>query len=281
MARAWARTFVEGGQPQVPDERWVAVIGTWSMSRGASTVSSPRSPPADPWLVPSALASVLGPLRLPLSRLGRLFGRPTGAAGARQLRNYAHVIETGPALAVAVLKGAGGVHIWQPATLTAAEARGFPAIQLFVERAGANLGALSRMRRSSVQGGRRGVSSRRTWPSSHAIGISRSQIVSSRHAISIADNFRSRTEASRFRSIPSSSEIVASREAIRASRCSSHPSRWATARKSFLVRTRAATSLLCVAAAQIPNCPAEAVWALTRAATAGSAISAMSPFAAR
>jgi hypothetical protein len=198
MARAWARTFVEGGQPQVPDERWVAVIGTWSMSRGASTVSSPRSPPADPWLVPSALASVLGPLRLPLSRLGRLFGRPTGAAGARQLRNYAHVIETGPALAVAVLKGAGGVHIWQPATLTAAEARGFPAIRLFVERAGANLGALSRMRRSSVQGGRRGISSRRTWPSSHAIRISRSQIVSSRHAISIADNFRSRTELRAF-----------------------------------------------------------------------------------
>ena len=74
MACAWARTFVEGGQPQVPDERWVAVIGTWSMSRGASTVSSPRSPPADPWLVPSTLASVLGPLQLPPSRLGAFLG---------------------------------------------------------------------------------------------------------------------------------------------------------------------------------------------------------------
>ena len=84
-----------------------------------------------------------------------------------------------------------------------------------------------------MQGGRRGVFSRRTWPSSHAIRISRSQIVSSRCAISIADNFRSRTEASRFRSIPSSSEIVASKDAIRASRCSSHSSRWATAWKSF------------------------------------------------
>ena len=28
----------------------------------------------------------------------------------------------------------GFLRIWQPATLTAAEARGFPAIQLFVER---------------------------------------------------------------------------------------------------------------------------------------------------
>jgi hypothetical protein len=236
--------------------------------------------PADPWLVPSALGSVLGlgiRSNYPPPRLGRLFGRPTGAASARLLRNYAHVFEAGPALTVAVLKGA-------EACTSGNRPRSLPPRRVASRPFSCSWsgcresGTLSRMRRSSVQGGRRGVFSRRTWPSSHAIRISRSQIVSSRRAISIADNFRSRTEASRFRSIPSSSEIVASRDAIRASRCSSHSSRWATAWESFLVRTSAATSLLCVAAAQIPNCPAEAVWALTRAATVGSA---MSPFAAR
>jgi DNA-binding winged helix-turn-helix (wHTH) protein len=29
MARAWARTFVEGGQPQVPDQRAAAANGGW------------------------------------------------------------------------------------------------------------------------------------------------------------------------------------------------------------------------------------------------------------
>jgi predicted ATPase len=69
------------------------------------------APPADLRLVPSALASVLGlGIRsdYPLPGLVAFLGdrQVLLVRWCSQLRNYAHVIEPGPALAVGVLKGA-------------------------------------------------------------------------------------------------------------------------------------------------------------------------------
>jgi predicted ATPase/DNA-binding winged helix-turn-helix (wHTH) protein len=118
----------------------------------------------DPRLVPSALADALGPkigsehsIRGSIAALG---GKPVLLV----LDNCEHVIEAAAALAVEVLNGAPGVQILatsrEPlrveseqvhrlsplespppsAGLTAAAALGFPAVQLFVERAAAILG---------------------------------------------------------------------------------------------------------------------------------------------
>jgi len=122
------------------------------------------APLADPRLVPSAVASAIGmevrsddPVRglIALLRDERML---------LVLENCEHVIEAATAFALAILKGARGVHILatsreplrvegervhrlsplpSPATaigLTAAETLTFPAVQLFVERAAASLG---------------------------------------------------------------------------------------------------------------------------------------------
>src|SRR6516162_7241891 len=59
---------------------------------------------------------------------------------------------------------------------------------------------------------------------------------------------------SRSRSVASSSETVASREAIRASRCSSHSSRWVTSRESLLLRAESSNvTLLGAASVKFPT----------------------------
>ena len=79
--------------------------------------------------------------------------------------------------------------------------------------------------------------------------------------------------------------IAASREAIRASRCSSHASRWATSRESLFVRVessnRAPPHRDSAIVAQIPDHSAEAAWALALASAAGACASRLSLFAAR
>ena len=121
------------------------------------------APLADPRLVPSALADALG---LEIRAGNPLPGLVASLRDKKMLLvldNCEHVIDAAAALAVGVLAGAAGVqvlatsreplriegehvHRLSPlasppvvARLTAAEALGFPAVQLFVERAAATL----------------------------------------------------------------------------------------------------------------------------------------------
>jgi predicted ATPase len=122
------------------------------------------APLADPRLVPSALASVLGLEIRSDNPLPGLVALLRDRQMLLVLDNCEHVIEAAAALAAGVLRGAAGVHILatsrEPlraegervyrlsplanppasARLTAAKALGFPAVQLFVEPAAANLG---------------------------------------------------------------------------------------------------------------------------------------------
>jgi predicted ATPase len=121
------------------------------------------APLADPLLVPSALASVLGASIRSEKPIRSLVNFLKDKQVLLVLDSCDHVIEPAAALAVEVLKGAPSVHILatsreplraegervqrltplglppETARLTAAEALTFPAIQLFVERAAASL----------------------------------------------------------------------------------------------------------------------------------------------
>ncbi len=118
------------------------------------------APLSDPDLVPSAVATVLG---LDIRAEDSLPGLVAALKDERMLLlldNCEHVIETAASLAAAVISGAPGVNILatsreplgiageyvhrlgplsspQRSALTAAEAKDFPAVQLFVERASA------------------------------------------------------------------------------------------------------------------------------------------------
>jgi len=121
------------------------------------------APLSDPRLVPSALAAVLG---LEIRAENSLPGLIAGLKDKEMLLvldNCEHVIDEAAALTAGILRGVPGVHILAtsreplraegehvyrlsplqrpPGTagLTAAEALGFPAVQLFVERAAASL----------------------------------------------------------------------------------------------------------------------------------------------
>ena len=117
----------------------------------------------DPQLVPTALADALGLQIRSEDPLPGLLANFRDKKMLLVLDNCEHVIDAAAALAIAVLTGASGVQILatsrEPlrvegeqvhrlsplesppasAPLTAAEALGFPAVQLFVERAGAAL----------------------------------------------------------------------------------------------------------------------------------------------
>jgi predicted ATPase/DNA-binding winged helix-turn-helix (wHTH) protein len=121
------------------------------------------APLADPRLVPSALAAVLGLAVRSENPLPSLTASLSDKNMLLVLDNCEHMIEAAAALAVGILRGASGVHILatsrEPlraegervyrlpplptppasARLTAAEALGFPAVQLFVECVGASL----------------------------------------------------------------------------------------------------------------------------------------------
>jgi predicted ATPase/DNA-binding winged helix-turn-helix (wHTH) protein len=122
------------------------------------------SPFSDPRLVPGALAAVLGIEIRSDNPLLSLVVSLRDNNILILLDNCEHVIDVAAGLAIGILKGTPGVHILatsreplrvegervhrlsslpnSPASagLTAAEALAFPAVQLFVERAAANLG---------------------------------------------------------------------------------------------------------------------------------------------
>jgi predicted ATPase/DNA-binding winged helix-turn-helix (wHTH) protein len=119
---------------------------------------------SDPLAVPGALAAALGLEPDPQAPLARLIAALADQRLLLVLDNCEHVIEAAEALAARVLRGAPGVRILatsrEPlraegervhrlsplasppaaAGLSAAAALGFPAVQLFVERAAATLG---------------------------------------------------------------------------------------------------------------------------------------------
>ena len=121
------------------------------------------APLSDPRLVPTALATALGLEIRAENPLSGLIAFLRDKQMLLLLDNCEHVIDEAAALAISILKGASGVHILAtsreplgaegehvyrlsplrspPASagLAAAEALGFPAVQLFVERAAASL----------------------------------------------------------------------------------------------------------------------------------------------
>jgi predicted ATPase len=123
------------------------------------------APVSDPRLVPSALASAQGQEALSDDPIPSLVEQLRGKQMLLVLDNCAHVIEAAASLAVSILHGAPGVRILatsrEPlriegerrhrlsplevpsasASLTAAEALRFSAIELFVQRAAARLEA--------------------------------------------------------------------------------------------------------------------------------------------
>ena len=120
------------------------------------------APIGDPRLVSSALAAALGLDIYSDDPLPGLIAALRDRQLLLVLDNCEHVIEAAATLATSILKGTSGVHILatsrealrvegervrrlpplesppRSARLTAAEALGFPAVQLFVERAVAN-----------------------------------------------------------------------------------------------------------------------------------------------
>ena len=118
---------------------------------------------SDPRLVPGALASVQGQEALSDNPIPSLVGSLRGKQMLLVLDNCAHVVEAAAALAASILRGAPGVRIlatsreplrvegerrhrlsplklpFASASLTAAEALGFSAIELFVQCAAARL----------------------------------------------------------------------------------------------------------------------------------------------
>jgi len=124
------------------------------------------APLGDPRFVGAAVAAVLGLKTRSEDPLPRLIAALRDEQRLLILDNCAHVVEAAAQLAVAVLTGAPGLrilatsreplrvegeHVYRlpplstpsaKAELTAAEALGFPAVQLFVERAAAALGEI-------------------------------------------------------------------------------------------------------------------------------------------
>jgi len=163
---------------QLPERRFITVVGPGGIGKTtvALAVAERRvalyedgarfvdlAPLADPLLVPSALASVLGAAIRSEKPIPGLVNFLKDKQMLLVLDSCEHVVEPAAALAVEVLKGAPGVHILatsreplraegervhrllplklppESVRFTAAEALTFPAVQLFVERAAASL----------------------------------------------------------------------------------------------------------------------------------------------
>ena len=162
---------------QLPRQRLLTIVGPGGIGKTSVALAVAEAsinnyehgvwlidlaPVADPRLVPSALTAALS---LEIRSDNPLPGLLAFLRDKRMLLvldNCDHVIEAAATLAISILKGTSGVHILatsrealrvegervrrlpplesppKSARLTAAEALGFPAVQLFVERAVAN-----------------------------------------------------------------------------------------------------------------------------------------------
>ena len=165
---------------QLPHLRFITIVGPGGIGKTTVALAAARklieahehgatfvdlAPVVDPRLVPSALADALGAEIGSEHSIRGLIAALKDKPMLLVLDNCEHVIEAAAALAVEVLNAAPGVeHFWRPAAspcasiseqvhrlpqlespptsagLTAAAALGFPAVQLFVERAAAILG---------------------------------------------------------------------------------------------------------------------------------------------
>jgi len=163
---------------QLSEERFVTIVGSGGIGKTSVALAAAEAVAddyehgvwlidlahlCDPRLVPSALASVLGHEALSGNPIPSLFQSLCGKQMLLVLDNCEHVVEAAASLAVGILRGAPGVRILAtsreplrvegerrhrlpplkipcpPASLTAAEALRFSAIELFVRRATARL----------------------------------------------------------------------------------------------------------------------------------------------
>ena len=177
----------------LPHQRFITVAGPGGIGKTTVALAVARrlagsyghgvrfvdlAPLLDPGLVPGALAAGLGLETRSGNRVDDAIAALRGRQMLLVLDNCEHVIEAAAALAVEVLHHAPGVQILatsrEPlrvegehvhrlpplacppasARLTAAQALGFPAVQLFVERAAGKLGRLQVRRRGGFAGRR-------------------------------------------------------------------------------------------------------------------------------